>query len=110
MPNSASQPILQQIPNWQNYENEFHYSVSGTYATLNNPSGDVFDYQISSLTHENYFTWISACQSSNTTTCTNGSWTYGPNLGVQVLLLECLMLGLTTLPLHHQLQTRLLGI
>ena len=81
MPNSASQPILQQIPNWQNYENEFHYSVSGTYATLNNPSGDVFDYQISSLTHENYFTWISACQSSNTTTCTSGSWTYGPNPG-----------------------------
>ena len=87
LPNSASQPDLPyQIPYWDpTYQNEWHYLVGGTYAngasTSERATGDVFDYQIASLTNENYFTWISACMSANTTTQTTGFYNgaYGPN-------------------------------
>jgi hypothetical protein len=84
MNNSISQPILNQIPNWQNYGNEWHYMLCGTSATDGNPTGDVFDYQIYNYPsiQENYFSFISACLSANLTAQTStGHYGLNPTSG-----------------------------
>ena len=69
MPNYDSQPDLDQIQNWVNYPDEFHYMLDGTTATWGSPLGDFFDYQIYDLTSNSnyYFCWISTCESADLT-------------------------------------------
>ena len=64
--NTISQSVLQQIPNWTNWPNEFHFMLSGSFANENDPANDIFDYQIyNSMANSNaYFTFIDACYSA----------------------------------------------
>lgn len=71
MQNNQSQPPLsqeRQIPNWQNYPNEFHFMLCGATAVENDSANDIFDYQIYGATSagNNYFSFISACMSGKT--------------------------------------------
>jgi len=86
MQNHQSQPYYNQI---QGYPDEFHFMLAGSTAVNNDPSGDVFDYQIYSATStgNNYFSFISACMSAalsatwpnGTKLFDNETGTYGPN-------------------------------